>query len=77
MAEIINVADKLESQIRSFLETHPNGGKFVISDLGAQHLVIPLMIATFNDEGWSGEYGFDENSEWIHFSMGAQEEEHL
>lgn len=64
IAAILTEADNIEKNIRHFL-TKNDSGKFIINVVN--YLIIPLMIATFEYEGWDVNYGYKDEQEWLYF----------
>jgi hypothetical protein len=69
-AEILTLADLLETKIRAFLDKCPDGGKFVFSKEGIKrirynNMVIPLLMETFEEEGWRVSYDFSLDDQWF------------
>lgn len=67
MSIVIEMADILERQIETFLKKHENGGRFILPGVEGSELAIPLMILTFEEQGWDVEYDFNEEAEWLEF----------
>lgn len=67
MSAFLDRADELQEDIRDYLATSPDGGRFTLPDMTGFDLVIPLMVMEFNHEGWDVEYDYDENGEWLQF----------
>lgn len=67
---LLNKIDNLEADIRDFLRRYPNGGRFILPDFDmyVTSLVIPLMIAIFNEDDWNCEYDNNEECEWLNFN---------
>ena len=65
-AVILDVANDLESNIRIWLADHAEGGRFDVP-LYITELTIPLMVATFGEEGWDVEFNYDETHDWLTF----------
>jgi hypothetical protein len=71
MNAFMQLADNLENDIRSFLKDYDEfiDCEFILPNCNERELVIPLMIVTFEREGWDVDYDEDEETkeEWLIF----------
>jgi hypothetical protein len=65
-AKILEVADKLEKDIREFLKDKKEA-RFPLPELGINEFAIALMIAVFEEEGWEAMYDSEDGEAWINF----------
>lgn len=68
MSVVNEFADVLESKIEDFLKVNINGGKFILPCVDGLELAIPLMILTFELQGWEVIYDFHQETDWLEFN---------
>jgi hypothetical protein len=69
--------DVLEKEIREFLLKNERGGRFIFRVdhvLEPSDIILPMLINTFEQDGWMVDYDYDDDQHWLRFRISFKKE---
>lgn len=75
--KIFSTLESIEAEIREFLLKNQRGGRFFFGpqhELEPSDIIVPLLIHSFQEEGWMVDYDYDDHQHWIRFRVAFKKE---